>query len=290
MSSLEGLAQQFEIHLQVYRRVSPHTLAAYSADVRSFVKFCIKHRIFDAAALSQKVLDAHIAHLKTHRRLSNRSRARAVCALRNFLQFALPGKNGSQLIHHLIAPKLPQTIPQVVDQECVEHLFQELEKFLPRAKQRNTLIIALLYATGMRVSELTGLCLTDVRPDEGLVRVHGKGAKERMIPVPRWLARELYEYAACNKNGSEFIFASGRGHISRQTVWRLLHALGMRQGARLYPHVLRHSMATHLLAQGADLRSLQVLLGHEKLATTQIYTHVDTHQLRRIYNKAHLRQ
>jgi integrase/recombinase XerD len=195
----------------------------------------------------------------------------------------------------LSSPRQGFSIPKVLSYTQLEQLFACLDNKERLPKDiRDTMVLLLLFVTGMRVSELVSLNLDAIDWHERIIRVFGKGAKERLIPVPQEFVDKLYYYVTSvrpvllkymSHNNCQSLF-----NLSRQGIWYILKSRGKKVGITLYPHLLRHSFATHFLANGADLRSLQTLLGHRNLTTTQIYTHVDKHQLRQVYNNAHLRK
>lgn len=296
----QEFVEAFSWFLTTSKRAAVHTVTAYMRDIRNFITFCTAQQFsFDDRAVS-----AYVWHLKKERNLSARSIARALVSLRSFIVFLQQQHVAVDVcIDRIVTPKQRQTIPSVASQE---HMAKVLEAALADTSLRGQLVrvvLYLLYGTGMRVSELARLAVLDVHMDELLIKVHGKGSKERLIPLNPMIAQQVGQYldevrprllkykqtVLC----SDYVFAHVRcgkaKPFTRQEIWYLLSQLGKRCGMRLYPHLLRHSMATHLLHGGVDLRSLQVLLGHEQVTTTQVYTHVDTRQLREVYDRTHKR-
>jgi integrase/recombinase XerD len=196
----------------------------------------------------------------------------------------------------LDSPRLPRKLPQVLGEKEVAALLAAPDPTTPQGR-RDGALLEVLYATGLRVSELVGLTLKQVDLRRGVVRPLGKGSKERVVPMVAQAVAKLQDYLAQGRpqllkgRDSPYIFINHRGRrLSRQGFWKILKQYALKAGVRgLSPHTLRHSFATHLLSRGANLRVLQLLLGHADLATTQIYTHLDAARLREVYQKAHPR-
>ena len=253
----------------------------------------------DAAALA-----AHLRDLR-RRGLSPRSISRALSALRGFYAFAVAaGDRADDPTRNLTPPKLWRALPKVLSQEEVEALIAAPDPTKPRGL-RDRAMIELLYATGLRVSELVGLELPQLRGagGDGLREIDflvafGKGSKERVVPVGEeaaaWVLRYLREarplLAAGERHLAVFVNRSGQA-MSRQGFWKILRGYALAAGLRSAPspHVLRHSFATHLLEHGADLRAVQMMLGHSDVSTTQIYTHIHQQRLKSLYDRFHPR-
>ncbi len=275
--------------------MSPRTVEAYARDLRQFATW--------AAAQDLGLEQVERAHLRNYlgeRRdggLSARSAARAASALRGFFLYLLQeGVVTADPTANLRSPSLWRTVPHVLGTDEVEALLATPDIATP-AGLRDRAMLETLYATGMRVSELVGLTLDRLRLDPGFVRVLGKGAKERLIPLGSsaraWLGRYLTQARpGLDRVRRPQVFLNLRGGVlTRQGFWKILRAHGLRAGidSHLSPHVLRHSFATHLLEHGADLRAVQMMLGHASLTTTEIYTHVARERLRRLYDEKHPR-
>ena len=284
---------QFITYLTTQKRSSVHTVSAYARDCSLFLLYCSNHNFKTTKSLDAVPFTSYLVFLKRDRKLSNRSIARNVAAVRSFMRF-LADRNIAQVpLTYLSAPKQSFPIPKILGRDKLTNLFAELSTQTSPKQIRDNTMLWLLYASGMRVSELTGLSLDAIDWQERVVRVFGKGSKERLIPLPTELIVLLDHYVTIvrphlalkmSHNSPLLFFAS------RQYVWYTIKKLGATCSLNLYPHLLRHSFATHFLANGADLRSLQTILGHRNLTTTQIYTHVDKHQLRLVYDKVHLRK
>ncbi|HWQ09152.1 MAG TPA: site-specific tyrosine recombinase XerD, partial [Holophaga sp.] len=278
----------------VAKGLSEHSIAAYSTDITDFLIFLNSHD-GQLEGVTDDSLFLYLMHLRA-RGLASRSLARHLSALRGFFAFAagerwLP-ESPAALIEN---PKLPRLLPDVLSREQVTRLLAAPDTLTPLGYRDRTML-ELLYAAGLRVSELVGLTLGDYDPQAGLLRVFGKGAKERLTPIHA-LAREFLSTYLATIRGAfgpkeEFIFLnrSGRG-LSRQAVWKKIksHALAAGVPTRISPHSLRHSFATHLLEGGADLRTVQILLGHADISATEIYTHVQAGRLLAVHRAHHPR-
>lgn len=283
-------------HLEVARRLAPNSLEAYSRDLTRLADFAeAQGRAVEALRLSD--LELFVRELMTSG-LSPTSTARAVAATRGFYKFLrLNGSIPSNPAEDLHSPRMFKSLPKYLSVEQVEALLKAPALDAPRGL-RDKALIELLYATGLRVSELVGLRISDVRVEEGFLKTVGKGSKERIVPIgdeaARWVGRYLSDGRAAlvKKRDGPWLFLNSRGQrLSRVGFWKGLKAYGQKAGIRasLSPHVLRHSFATHLLDRGADLRAIQAMLGHADLSTTQIYTHVLEARLRLVYDRFHPR-
>jgi integrase/recombinase XerD len=284
-------------HLEVERRVAANTLAAYARDLRRLATFARTHGQ-PVAALSRRDLETFVRDVMTSG-LSPTSTARLVAATRSFFRFLrLIDRVTANPAEDLQAPRTFTALPRFLSLDEVDALLEAPDVTGPRGL-RDRALIEVLYATGLRVSELVGLRIADVHLDHGYVRCMGKGSKERLVPLGEsaaaWVRRYLTEArpALVGPRDSPWLFVNARrsGRLTRGGFWKLLKGHGRTAGlrARLSPHVLRHSFATHLLDRGADLRAIQAMLGHADLSTTQIYTHVLEARLRQIYDAFHPR-
>jgi len=288
-------ADKFLTYIKVEKNYSPHTLTGYTHDLKDFYGFLGEQRLEQA---DKHFLRKYLAALK-EKALSKRTVARRVACLRSFFRFlkreGLVDANPMALMQNL---KLEKKLPLVLDETEVGLLLEAPEDDL--TGRRDKALLETLYSTGMRVSELVKLDLGRVDFIGGVCRVMGKGGKERLCPIGDKALRsirgylELRDKARQLSTGAVFLNHSPNDRGSRLTdrsVRRILEkyiALTCRK-QNISPHTLRHSFATHLLNRGADLRSVQELLGHENLSTTQIYTHVSTQRLKEAYDKAHPR-
>ncbi len=269
------------------RGFSANTIEGYLRDVGRFLNFCKNYK--DKNCLKKFLQEISVF-------LSPRSYARLVSSLRSFFNYLMLAEKIEQdLTPLLVLPKVPPSIPRFLTHREVEKLMGAIGGDKPE-EIRDRAMLELLYATGMRVSELVSLRLDSVDLRERFVKVKGKGEKERIIPFSkralRWVRSYLEEREKICSKPSPFLFITRRCRpMSRQGFWKKLKTYAERTGLRdkVWPHVLRHSFATHMLEAGADLRIIQMMLGHASLTTTQIYTHVDLARLRRAYDKYHPR-
>jgi integrase/recombinase XerD len=301
--SLPG--EELLIWLSVEKGRSPNTLAAYRRDLAVYESW-LRARGEEGgalAAVTEATVAEYVAHLG-RAGLAPASVARALVAVRSLHRFMVQeGGAGADPSADLSPPPVPQGLPKALSEQEVASLLSSVTGEGP-AQLRDRAVLELLYATGMRISELTGLSLSDLALEEQLVRVYGKGGKERLVPLGRYarLATETWLGAGgrpavvpkrwARRDDSDALFLNMRGgRISRQGAWGIVRHYGEKVGlgSRLTPHVLRHSCATHLLDHGADIRVVQELLGHASIATTQVYTRVSPERLRSAYESAHPR-
>jgi len=282
-------------HLAVEKGLSSASVKAYRADLERFGWWIEKARLAPGK-VGREDLSRYMKELKV-RGLSSRSTARALSALRGFYGFAgvhLEYRNDPTA--DLVNPKAGLSLPKALSEKEVEALLQAPDCATPLGLRDRTML-ELMYASGLRVSEIVLLPRDRVDVAEGILRVTGKGNRERLVPfgksAGKWLTRYVSEVRpALDTRGSEHLFLTPRGRpMTRQRFWQLIEGYGRRAGirSRLTPHRLRHSFATHLLEHGADLRALQMMLGHADISTTQIYTRVSSSRLRRVYDEFHPR-
>ncbi len=280
--------------LQVERGLSPRTVAAYRSDLEKLRAFL--------ASLGRSLLDADRRALslflqqQREEGSSARTQARRLVSMRRFYAHVLQeGERDDNPTQGLSSPKLPRALPKVLSAAQVESLLACPDTTTPLG-HRDRAMLELLYAGGLRVSELVGLQLGQLRLDSGFLIAFGKGGKERIVPVGQGAEDWLRSYLAqvrpdLHRGHHETVFVNARGRgMTRQGFWKILRRYGVAVGVEwLSPHVLRHSFATHLLEHGADLRSVQMMLGHSDISTTQIYTHIHQHRLRSLYDQYHPR-
>ena len=276
------------------RGLSPRTVDAYRNDLERFGRESIAAGRDPVRAVPREIA-GHIAALR-RQGLAARSVARHLVALRGFYRHLVQlGERADDPTAGLAPPKQMRKLPRVLRESEVEALLAAPDTAMPLGR-RDKAMLELLYATGLRVSELIGLELAQLRLDVGFLLAWGKGGKERAVPVGEqaegWLHGYLDEARPQLVRGRhEVVFVNHRGSpLSRQGCWKIIAAYGRRVGVgKLSPHVLRHSFATHLLEHGADLRAVQMMLGHASISTTQIYTHIHAQRLRQLYDSHHPR-
>jgi integrase/recombinase XerD len=298
---IEAPISAFLNYAKIEKGLSSNTIAAYTRDLRKFAAF-VEARGLEVKAVGRDDVVDFLSELY-RQKLDSRSVARHLVSLRNLFRFA----QTEELISidptlNLESPKLRKSLPSYLRLEEVDRLLQQPNLASPYGL-RDRAIIEVLYSTGLRVSELVNLRVADLEMRMGCLRCIGKGDKERLVPVGRKALLAVQEYLEISRpvllrargsNGAAtpYLFVNCRANrISRIGIWRILRALGRRAGIRagLSPHKLRHSFATHLLERGADLRSVQLMLGHADISTTQIYTHVIEERLKQVYKAHHPR-
>ncbi len=294
---LEAGKEQFLLFLRTERSLATNTLEAYSRDLNDYLQTLASDQVISAQQVKPEHIEGHLAKLH-HKGLSARSQARHLAAIRGFHRFLLREQElEGDPTENLETGRIRKKLPVYLTIEEVERLLAA-----PDCRQvaglRDRAILEVLYATGLRVSELCGLTLDDLNLRDGFLITRGKGGKERIIPLGEhaklWIERWMEEgrFEVLKKRNSRALFPGPRGSaLTRQAVFQRISAYAVAVGINkpLSPHKLRHSFATHLLAGGADLRSVQSLLGHADLCTTQVYTHVDRSHIREVYDKAHPR-
>ena len=294
-TTLDDHIQDYLAHLVVERNLSPRTLESYGRDLRQFSAFAANRKL--------EITSIERSHLRDYlgsRRdagLSPRSSARALSAIRGFFRFLV----GTEALTtdptaNIRSPSLWKTVPHTLNSSDIDALLAAPDTSTTLGL-RNRAMFETLYATGLRVSELVGLTIDRVRLDPGFVRIVGKGRKERLVPLGLAAIDWIERYsdagrALLDRDRRPELFLNHRGGVmTRQGFWKILRQHAQHAGIKttLSPHVIRHSFATHLVENGADLRAVQMMLGHSSLTTTEIYTHVARERLRRLYDEKHPR-
>jgi integrase/recombinase XerD len=293
---MESLVRSFLSYLQVEKGLAKSSISAYAGDLRKFAAFAEKRKLKLTGVRSEHVVD-YLAGLY-RMRLDSRSVARHLVSLRHMLRFAVSeGLLETDPAENMEAPRFRQRLPTHLSVEEARRLIEQPDTGTPEGL-RDRAMIELLYSTGMRVSELMGLKPEDMNLESGVLRCIGKGDKERLIPVGRAAIAAVQNYLAGGRSrilhgrSCVYLFMTRRAQrMARETFWLRLKAYGRSAGLRsgLTPHKLRHTFATHLLEGGADLRSVQMMLGHADISTTQIYTHVVQERLKQVYKAHHPR-
>ncbi|MBI3071150.1 MAG: site-specific tyrosine recombinase XerD [Deltaproteobacteria bacterium] len=296
MALIDELAA-FLDHLRLERNLSPRTVTAYAADLDAYRATLDKSGRTSLTAATEDDVRRFVSSL-THRGLGLRSIARALSAVRTLHRYAHDELGATDdPAREVAVPPAGRRLPHALSLDDVERLLAPPPKET-RATLRDRAMLELLYATGLRVSELVSLTMNSVDETRGIVRCRGKGGKERVVPVGEIALDALRAYLKLSRPRfvrratESALFLSPRGRaMTRQGFWKLLRRRARDAGivATFSPHTLRHSFATHLLERGADLRSVQLLLGHQSIATTQIYTHVDRKRLKSVIDRLHPR-
>jgi integrase/recombinase XerD len=294
---MEGLLDAFIAFIRAERGLSGKTVDAYAADLTVYFEDLRARGIHDVTRVTKEDVVEHLRRLG-QRGLSRRSQARHLAAVRGFHRFLIAEKLAEKdPTEDMDTPRSERKLPSFLTLEEVEQLLAAPDERSTEGL-RDKAMLELLYATGLRVSELCGLGINDVQLGAGYLVARGKGSKERVVPIGSKAVEKVQEYLAgarqqlLKQSDSRALFVTRRGGaFTRMGFWKLLRRYALKAGIRkqLSPHKLRHSFATHLVERGADLRAVQAMLGHADLATTQIYTHVNSARLRAVYDQHHPR-
>jgi integrase/recombinase XerD len=298
---LVACRREYLAYLAVERGASPRTVDAYGRDLSDYLAFLQQQNIVSPDDVSRDDVVSYLSHL-LDRNLAPATVERHAASLKGFHAFLVrENLTENHPTSTVNLPKVPERLPNVLSVDEVDRLMSQQFCDGPRGA-RDRAMLEVLYGCGLRVSELIGLDLSELEFDEGLIRVLGKGSKERLVPIAGMADLALRAYLDVGRrqlrvkadplhNPGTAVFLNARGgRITRQAVHRIVEQAGEAVGIKgLHPHTLRHSFATHLLAGGADLRVLQEILGHSDISTTQIYTHVDRTHIREEYLSAHPR-
>ena len=278
--------------LIIEKGLSKNTVKAYETDIKGFIKWINKNNKQSLLNIKESSVNQYISYLFSLK-LKSSSVNRKISSLKSFYLFLLKKK----LIRHspfseVISPKQEKYLPASMSESEVEKLLNSPDAS-NEIEQRDKAMIEMLYATGMRISELVNLKITDIDMNRSVIKVMGKGSKERLIPFGESASEALFNYLKIRKDSSsKEVFISNRGKkITRVAFWQRIKVYLLRENLKISisPHTLRHAFATHLLNRGADLRSVQLLLGHSDLSTTQIYTHIAKQRLGDVLKKHHPR-
>jgi len=296
------LITSFETYLLTEKRVSQNTFSAYQRDIKQLTDFLTRNKL-TLKSVTKTNLKRFLGTLK-RAGLKARTQSRKISAIKLFFKFLSERHGIANRAAGLLFPKLEKTLPLYLTEKEIEALFRIAHEDESARGARNHVMLSLLYASGMRISELLSLTTDQINFKTGFVQLMGKGNKERSIPLPQgvlalvrdYLDTTYREIVKDNETGSKpHIFVSvQRGKVTpltRQAFWMILKKLLAKAyiTKKISPHSLRHSLATHLLKNGANLRSLQLLLGHENLSTVQVYTHLEKSDVRKVYDKKHPR-
>ena len=294
---MHALLDSFLSYLAVEKGLSENTLESYGRDVKKFIEYLEQERITAVADVKYR----HIADFLTLSRekgFTATTTVRSIVSIKQFFKYLIIDKLiAEDPASQIKTPKMKKSIPGVISLDDVETLLGATDESTPEGL-RDSAMLEVLYATGIRVSELIGLKLNDVNFDHGYVIVYGKGSKERIVPLGEKAREKMLAYLAdarpliLKSREAKALFVTRRGKgMSRQGFWKLIKNYALKAGIskKISPHTLRHSFATHLLERGADLRTIQIMLGHSDISTTQIYTHVESERLKEIHKKYHPR-
>ncbi|WP_299976537.1 site-specific tyrosine recombinase XerD [Desulfobacula sp.] len=294
---MDELTQKYLDFLIIEKGLSDNSMVSYSADLAQYITFLEKNRIRDLNDVDTAVILAWLIDL-AKKGLSAKSRARHLITIRGLYKFLINEKKVTKSpVKNVDIPKTGLALPKIMSVREVADLLDVPDIRKPR-EMRNSAMMEIMYGAGLRVSELISLCLQDVNLDANFVRVMGKGSKERIVPIgsharsitQKWIKEG--RSSLLKKISTPYLFVARAGKpMTRQSFWKIIkkYALLTNISKNITPHTLRHSFATHLLEGGADLRSVQTMLGHSDISTTQIYTHISREYLMKMHQKYHPR-
>ena len=290
--------ENFKNYLKLERGLSMNSIKSYEFDLIQFKNFMIENDINE----SPKTCSSSSVKTYLYKNFSNkksRSQARSISALKSFFNYLLfEGEINSSPLNDIESPKIENKLPEVLTEDEIKRLISSVN-LDSEFGQRNKTIIEVLYGTGIRVSELTDLKLSNIFFDENILKVTGKGNKERLVPLGKIASIEIKKYLndrdklKINSKFSDILFLNRYGRqLTRSMIFKVIndYSKNAKIDKKISPHTLRHSYATHLLKNGADLRTIQLILGHESITTTEIYTHLDTFHLEDVLKKYHPRE
>jgi integrase/recombinase XerD len=295
---MNQLLDSFISYLAVVKGLSKNTLESYGRDIVKFLVYLEKRETSDINQVDYKHILDFLSCLREQQGQSPKSIARILVSIKQFFKFLLTEKIIQKDPTFLVrTPKMKRTIPDVLSPEDIERLLSAPDEATFQGI-RDKAMLEVLYATGVRVSELVELELNSVNFDLGYLVVYGKGSKERLVPIGEKARNTLRKYldksrpSLLKSRRSVYLFITRQGKkMTRQGFWKIIKSYALKAGInkKISPHTLRHSFATHLLLRGADLRVIQLMLGHSDIATTQIYTHIERERLKEVYKKYHPR-
>ncbi len=293
---MKDIVDQFMYFMEVERGVSPNTIQSYKRDIEKFTAY-IRRSKKELSDVERTTIVDFMMHLKDQG-LSATTIARNLASLKTFWKFLVSDRIVTENVAAVVeTPKTWKNIPEVLNREEVEKLLNAPPK-RGWMGTRDRAILELMYATGMRVSEISGLKKANVNLDAGFARCSGKGGKERIVPMGSMAKRSVARYLETarkkleGRGRDDHLFLSRIGkRLSRQSIWKMIQKYTAAAGIKkhIFPHMLRHSFATHLLEGGAELRGVQEMLGHADISTTQIYTHINKERLRQVHKQYHPR-
>ena len=294
---MDHLLDSFLTYLAVEKGLSKNTIESYGRDVRKLALFLQENKITSIHDISYEKIRDFLSHFKKQG-FSDTTTVRTIVSIKQFFKYLRLEKIIEEdPTSQIQTPKMKKSIPGVISLEDVERVLAAPDESTPEGI-RDLAMLEVLYATGIRVSELIGLKLNEVNFEMGFVIVYGKGSKERIVPIGEKAQEKLKTYMAQSRpsllksrEAKELFVTRRGGGMTRQGFWKLIKTYALKSGITkdISPHTLRHSFATHLLERGADLRAIQIMLGHSDISTTQIYTHVEGERLKEIHKKYHPR-
>lgn len=294
----EKLLEAYEVYLRLERGLAENSIKSYAYDVQNFIEYINKRGVqIEPVTCTKEDLQAYIYLLSKN--LNARSQARQISGLKGFFNFLIfEGHRNDSPMDLIETPKIGRKLPEVLSVEEIEHLFRHVESQSDLGK-RNLTILETLYGSGLRVSELINLSISNIDFEEQLLLITGKGNKQRLVPLGKICAQRLFHYLRevrphfqpkAGQQDVVFLNQNGR-KLTRAMIFTIVRNAARQADLKkkISPHVFRHSFATHLLENGADLRSIQIMMGHENLTTTEVYMHVDTRHLTKTLYRFHPR-
>lgn len=295
----EQVLKDFEYYLKIERGMSPNSVVSYMLDIEKLIRFLSAHELSDApATITAETLRNFV--YQESKELKARSQSRLISALKSFFKYLmLENYREDYPMEYIDTPKFGMKLPDTLSVEEIDALIAGIDLSTDEG-HRNRAIIETLYGCGLRVSELVSLRLSDLFFDEGFIRVLGKGNKQRLVPIGSHTQKEINNYLLYQrkkvpqvKEFSDIVFLNRRGkQLTRAMIFTIIRQAAANIGLtkQISPHIFRHSFATHLLENGANLRAIQLMLGHESITTTEIYTHVEHAYLSQVINTYHPRR
>lgn len=295
----EQVLKDFEYYLKIERGMSPNSVVSYMLDIEKLIRFLSTHELSDApATITAETLRNFV--YQESKELKARSQSRLISALKSFFKYLmLENYREDYPMEYIDTPKFGMKLPDTLSVEEIDALIAGIDLSTDEG-HRNRAIIETLYGCGLRVSELVSLRLSDLFFDEGFIRVLGKGNKQRLVPIGSHTQKEINNYLLYQrkkvpqvKEFSDIVFLNRRGkQLTRAMIFTIIRQAAANIGLtkQISPHTFRHSFATHLLENGANLRAIQLMLGHESITTTEIYTHVEHAYLSQVINTYHPRR
>tara|TARA_B100000575_G_scaffold175844_1_gene140970 strand:- start:3111 stop:4007 length:897 start_codon:yes stop_codon:yes gene_type:complete len=293
----DSALKDFKNYLKLERGLSLNSIESYEYDLNSFINFLIKNNINDTP-LSCKTETIKNYLYKSFSEKKSRSQARSISSIKSFFNYLIfEGLIKNSPVTNIDSPKLEKKLPEVLTEKEIKELINSIDTDKGFG-QRNKTIVEILYGTGIRVSELINLKLSNIFFNENLIKIIGKGRKERFVPLGNIALNEIKSYLIyrnklnINSDYLDVLFLNRYGRkLTRSMIFKIIKdaSISINLNKKISPHTLRHSFATHLIKNGADLRTIQLILGHESITTTEIYTHLDTYHLEEVLKKYHPR-
>ncbi len=297
---METLLKEYKYYLQSVKMMSPNSISSYINDITNYLNFLnSKYMVEDMEEVSSEEIRSYLASLKK-KKMSSSSMSRNLCSIKSFHRFLMDEQYTKvNVSKEISSPKMEKKLPTVLSVDEVTKILDKVSGDKPLDK-RNQAMLEMIYGTGLRVSELCNIKITDLRFTSKQIRVFGKGSKERIVPINDFALKKIRTYLIESrpillgmKKDQGFLFLNNHGEvITRVGFFKILKTICIEAGIEknVSPHTLRHSYATHLLEAGVDIRLIQEMLGHEDIATTQIYTHLSLNKIKEVYGNAHPRQ